>query len=696
MLRPPVPQTLSPSTSNPNATWEPKAEKQAVEHKDRIEQEETNEFMLPPSLSPSTSNPNAIWAPKSERQALERQEQDQLTLPDIPTAPGPAPLAILENRRASAFPPFSSDSDLRILPAFVHRKIGTRARAVPILLTIACLSFLLATSLLAFLFLSKRHEPLTRPSLTAVPNSSIDFGSGAPGEISQKTITLINSGGGQITWQASSDQKWLTVTPNKGTFSGSKGVELTVNRGALSPQAYTGHVIFTQEGSTAPSLTLSVTMSVKGTPASLVLSTASLSFNGSTTQNPPDQVITLQNSGGQPLNWKATLATGDGAPWLSMYPSEGRLDGNASTTITVSVQSLGLAVGSYQGTISFQGGANPQVTVTLSVVPPANLTVPPTPLNLLTEQGQKSIGQITLQDAGGLSLDWTASAVTTDGASWLSVSPASGHLDPGVMQNLTVTADAGTLPVNSYQGTLIFTYGTSTKQVAITLLVSLPPTPGISVQSSSLIFNTTQGVNPPAQTFAITNIGNAPLNWGITEDANAKAYLTTSLRSSTTGLPPGKSITITVTPNVSNAGPGSIAALITVFDSDKGSSVPQQQVAVTINIASAAIINAAPSNMTFDQTSTITNSQQFLYLTNTGSAQLNWSLAQGSQPPVPWLSVNTTSGSLAPGAMLVIFVTCDSSQLSPGTYTATLTVSDSDPGSPVLPQTITVTLTVSS
>ena len=441
---------------------------------------------------------------------------------------------------------------------------------------------------------------------------------------------------------------------------------------------------------------LQVTMSVKAAPASLVLSTASLSYTGSTAQNPPDQFITLQNSGGQPIDWSATVATGNGAPWLSINPGGGYLEAKTSTKIIVSVQSLRVPLGSYQGIISFQGGVNPQVTVTLSVVTPANLAISPTPLNLLAAQGQKSAGQITVQDSGGQSLDWTASTVSTGGANWLSVSPTSGHLDPGVMKNISVTADAGTLAVSSYQGTLTFTYGISTKQVTITLLVSLPPMPGISVQPSSLVFNTTQGINPPAQSFTITNIGNAPLNWATTEDANGTTYAATSSSGSTTSLAPAKSVTITVTPKVTSAGPGSIAALITVFDSDKGSTVPQQQVAVTINIASAAIITASPSNMAFDHTSTITNSQQFLNITNTGSASLNWSLAQGSQPPAPWLSVNMTSGTLAPGEMVTIFVTCDSSQLSPGTYTATLVVSDSDPGSPVVQQTITVTLTVSS
>ena len=660
---------------------------------------------------------------------------------------------------------------------------------MPILLTIACLCFLLATSLLAFLFLSKRHEPITRLTLAVMPNSvrvgdtftltgtgfgtddplsfsrdtniplldgshhtdslgnfsvsipvssdwkvgphtihvadnaqqvaattqmtieppsvappqlqlansTLDFGAGEPGKVSQKTITLTNAGGGQLTWRASSDQNWLTVNPNKGTFYGKEAVELIVNR-STRPGTYSGHVIFTQQADQSAvgtiTLQLSVTMSIKAAPvpaANLVLSTASLSYTGSTAQNPTTQTITLQNSGGQPLNWSAAAVTGDGTPWLSIAPNSGYLGVKASTLVIVNVRSQQLAVGSYSGTISFQGGANPQISVTLSVVAPANLALSQTSLNLQAAQGQQSFGQMTLSNSGGQPLDWTVNA----GANWLSVSPGSGHLNPGGTQNITVTANTGTLAVNSYQAGLTFNYGASHQQAVVKLTVIQPPMAGISVQPAALVFNTTQGINPPAQSFTITNAGNATLDWATSEDANGATYAATSSSSSTNSLAPAKNVTITVTPKVASAGAGTITALITVFDSDKGSTVPQQQVAVTINIASAAIITVSPGNMVFNEGSGVTSEEELLTIDNTGSATLNWSLVQGSQPPATWLSFDTPGGTIPPGGTFTVNVTCDSSQLTSGTYTATLVVSDTDSNSPVLSQTVTVTLVVS-
>jgi hypothetical protein len=147
---------------------------------------------------------------------------------------------------------------------------------------------------------------------------------------------------------------------------------------------------------------------------------------------------------------------------------------------------------------------------------------------------------------------------------------------------------------------------------------------------------------------------------------------------------------------VSKAGDGTIASVLTILDSDKGSQVPQRQITVTITILNQAQISNSVSNMSFDQSSQITKHTELLIITNTGSAVLNWALAQLGQSQAPWLSMDKNTGSLGPSEAALVNVTCDSSQLSPGTYTATLKVSDTDSGTPVQPQYITVTLTVSS
>lgn len=441
--------------------------------------------------------------------------------------------------------------------------------------------------------ISVQQAPAAPPSLQ-LGSTHIDLGADSPGAVSHKTITLTNAGGGQISWSAKSDAAWLTLSPKSGSFSGSAAATLTADRTDLAPQAYTGHLTFTQQGNSSALQVLNVTMTVNTIPANLALSTTSLAYTGTTAQNPSAQTMTLQNTGGQPLDWSATPAT-------------------------------------------------------------------------------------------------------SDGANWLSVSLASGHLAPGTSTALTISSGSTGLAVGSYLGAVDFSYtGGPTQQVNVTLTVNPPPLPVMHVQTQNLSFTTNEGFNPAPQSFTISNTGNGPLDWVIHEDANGLAYVAVSPGAGS--VPPGGSIRVTVTPAVVGAS-GTINAVLTILDSDTGVTIPSQQVKVSIGIANQPVINVSTNTMVFSLDSTITSSTQLLLIKNTGHATLHWSLAETTQPPVAWLSMEsgkgTLSGTLAPGETTYVNITCDSSSLSPGQYTATLVVSDTDQGTVAASQTVTVTLTVS-
>ncbi len=186
-----------------------------------------------------------------------------------------------------------------------------------------------------------QQSTLAAPRLQ-LSSSSIDLGTNVPGVVAKKIITLINIGGGHLTWQASSDQPWLTVSPNSGTFNGRSIVQVMTDSGTLKPQSYAGHITFRQQGSSDKPLTLSVTMTVKSAPpGNLILSPPSLNFS-STGQNPAGQTIALQNSGGGPLAWTLAATTFDGANWLNATPSSGNLQPGQAMNVTVSVNELQL------------------------------------------------------------------------------------------------------------------------------------------------------------------------------------------------------------------------------------------------------------------------------------------------------------------------------------------------------------------
>jgi hypothetical protein len=70
---------------------------------------------------------------------------------------------------------------------------------------------------------------------------------------------------------------------------------------------------------------------------------------------------------------------------------------------------------------------------------------------------------------------------------------------------------------------------------------------------------------------------------------------------------------------------------------------------------------------------------------------MHWALVGSA----PWLSFDVTSGTVAPGDFGFINVTCAHGNIKPGTYTATLTLKDTDANTIVAPQTITIKLVVS-
>ncbi len=262
---------------------------------------------------------------------------------------------------------------------------------------------------------------------------------------------------------------------------------------------------------------------------------------------------------------------------------------------------------------------------------------------------------------------------------------------------MTVMAISAGLSVGTYEGTITFSYGgVMATPVMVTLTVNPPPVANIAISSGGLSFHAIMGQNPPTQSFTIRNSGNAPLNWGILEDSTARTYTPVSQSNGT--LAPGKSAVIYVTPSIGQAGAGTLNATITVIDTDAGTHVKSQQVKVTLTIVNQAIISLDQYQMTFNHSVSlqINVSTQMFMMTNTGSAPLNWSLGVTNSSSVAWLSVDNSGGTgVPPGGTAFITVTCDSSNLSPGTYQATLTVRDTDAGTSVAPQVITVTVIVS-
>ena len=188
-----------------------------------------------------------------------------------------------------------------------------------------------------------------------------------------QTVSITNTGGGTLTWSATSGSSWLMVSPSSGVGAGT--LTLSVNPAGLTAQTYNGAITFSASGATNSPQTISVVLTVNPAPQpSLALSASqasfSLTFGGST---PASQAVNIMNAGGGTLTWSAT----SGSSWLTVSPSSGVGTG----TLMLGINPAGLTAQTYNGaiTVTAPGAANSprtiSVTLTVSAAPPPPVTV---------------------------------------------------------------------------------------------------------------------------------------------------------------------------------------------------------------------------------------------------------------------------------------------------------------------------------
>jgi glucose/arabinose dehydrogenase len=235
------------------------------------------------------------------------------------------------------------------------------------------------------------------PPVLAASPASLSFGGETGGaNPASKTLSVTNTGGGTLSFTASDDASWLSVSP----ASGSAPRDLTVAADIAGLAAGTHTATITVDGGSAGTRTVPVTLTLTAPPPpALAISPAALGF--SATQGgaaPPSQPVSVTNTGSGSLSFTVS----DDAPWLSAAPASG----NAPATVNVSVNPTGLAPATYTGTVTVNGGAagTRTVAVTLSVTAPAT--------GLVGAWGFDETSGTTTSDASGRGNTGTISGAT--------------------------------------------------------------------------------------------------------------------------------------------------------------------------------------------------------------------------------------------------------------------------------------------
>jgi BACON domain-containing protein len=192
------------------------------------------------------------------------------------------------------------------------------------------------------------------------------------------------------------------------------------------------------------------------TPSTLRVSPDTITFDASI--GIASQIVTIGNTGNEPLSWTAELDSGSPA-FISLATLSGmNLAGGADTTLNVNINTTGIT-GASTFTASMTINAyDPQtgkaiigspvtIPITINVVPPT-MQLSVTSLNFTATPGNNPPSQtVDITNTDSNTLTWT---IDKPPQSWLTVSPSTGSEAPGDTSSAIFSVDGTDLTSGNY------------------------------------------------------------------------------------------------------------------------------------------------------------------------------------------------------------------------------------------------------
>jgi uncharacterized protein (TIGR03437 family) len=192
------------------------------------------------------------------------------------------------------------------------------------------------------------------PPLISLSSTQLTFTSTLGGAVPPQTVTVSNVGSGTFSWTAATTASWLTLSTATGLLT------VSATPTGLAPGTYTGTIFVTAVGVSNSPQTILATLTV--TPGQLLLGSSAVSFTASGALSVNQSISVSVGNSVVPFTALVIGAT----PWMTVTPASGSTPAN----IVVTVNSTGLAAGSYTGQIKVSSSfaANsPVLTVNLTV-----------------------------------------------------------------------------------------------------------------------------------------------------------------------------------------------------------------------------------------------------------------------------------------------------------------------------------------
>ncbi len=317
------------------------------------------------------------------------------------------------------------------------------------------------------------------------------------------------------------------------------------------------------------------------------------------------------------------------------------------------------------------------VTVTITL---PDISITPLAFSVTLDRSETTTRTLTIQNLGNLDLSWTLTEQVD--APWLDQTPTTGTVAPSTSTGVTLIFDSADLAAGVYTTTLQIDSNdpdTPRGSVPITLTVQVPD---ITLTPQALSAALPLG-QVTTQTLTIGNIGDADLDWTLTEQT-AVDWLTQMPTAGTIG--PLGSTNVQVAFDSADLAAGVYTTTLRIESNDPDT--PRLDVPITLTVL-APDITLAPHRLTETLQSGETSNRE-LSVRNIGTADLNWTLTERVE--APWLASSPTNGTLFPSSDTKINVTFDAVGLAAGIYTTTLQIESNDPYKPYIDVPVTLTV----
>lgn len=534
----------------------------------------------------------------------------------------------------------------------------------------------------------------------SVSPNPITLNAALNGSSVQTTVTITSTTGGFVSASASGSGLSVSSPASQQIpANGSTTVVLTGNPGGLAAQTYVDQLNVTVGGNTQSfQVNFTVGSGSSGGTGSLAVAPTALAFAYETNSAMPfnqAQQVYLAGSG----NYSVSINTNVGSGWLSVSSTSGTLPSQFFQIIT---NALGLASGTYTGTVTFSNTSTGQtvvVGVTLTVTGTTVVYTSPSDLVFSYIAGTSSASQqqsLSAFSSDGSSVPVSVAVANPSSTPWLSVSSNGGSTTG--QASYSVTVNASNLANGLYSGAITISAGAVNSPINVPVVLNVVGssnggggTGNLTLGASSLTFQVAVNGNSQTQTLSV----NATTATNFTASSSTSSGNNTWLSVS----PAGSNVTntsLSVTANPAGLAAGTYSGQISLTSNGGTQTVSVSMVVGGTSAGGNILVTAngattATTGLTFS-TPTVGGAINGQYLSVTsasGSSGVQFT-ASLSGSSCGWVTLGIIQGTTYTTPVTTITVGANTTSLASGNYSCNLVFQPNGGTAVTVPLTLSV------